>query len=52
MTRTIKCPDCKEEVPVKDAVETGEVLECLNCGAEMEVININPVEVSLIEEEK
>lgn len=52
MAKTIPCPDCKEEVAIPEDCEVGEVLECKNCGAEMEVLNLEPFQVSLIEEEK
>ena len=48
----IKCPDCKEEVSVPEDTEVGEILECQNCGAEMEVVSLEPLKVRLIEEEK
>lgn len=60
MITTVQCPDCQADsngnepgkinVPV-DA-EVGEILECPECGAEMELLSINPPLVSLIEEEK
>ena len=52
MPKKIACPDCKEEVEIMENSEVGEIVECLNCGSEMEIINLDPLEVSLIEEEK
>lgn len=52
MEKTVPCPDCREEVKIPENCQVGEVLECPNCGAEMEVVSLNPCEVSLIEEEK
>jgi len=49
---TIKCPDCQTPVSVLERIEVGEIIECQNCGAEMEIINLKPLEVELIEEEK
>lgn len=51
MPKRVNCPDCQGEVEIEKAV-VGEVVECENCGAEMEIINLEPLEVSLIEEEK
>ena len=50
--KKVLCKDCDEPIDLKDDVQAGEVVECQNCGAEMEVVNIEPLEVSLIEEEK
>ncbi|MDP3888699.1 MAG: lysine biosynthesis protein LysW [bacterium] len=52
MEKTVKCPDCQAEVKIPNEAPVGEILECLNCGAEMELISLDPLEVSLIEEEK
>ena len=49
---TIKCPDCQQSVPIFQKTEVGEIIECQNCGAEMEIVNTKPLEVELIEEEK
>jgi len=49
---SVNCPDCKKPVLVPANVEIGEIIECQNCGAEMEVVNLKPLKVELIEEEK
>jgi len=50
--KKIICKDCDESIKVKDEIKVGEIVECQNCGAEMEIVNLEPLEVSLIEEEK
>lgn len=50
--KTIYCKDCNDPISVEKQVGVGEIIECPNCGSEMEVINLEPVEASLIEEEK
>lgn len=52
MTKTIKCPDCEEVVIIPDDAKVGEIVECLNCGAETEIISLDPLQVTLIVEEK
>lgn len=49
---SVICKDCDEPVELKKEIEVGEIVECQNCGAEMEIISIEPLEISLIEEEK
>lgn len=60
MTRYVKCPDCQTN-DLEDAIgcinipidsEPGEIIECPECGAEVEILSTNPVVVSLLEEEK
>jgi alpha-aminoadipate carrier protein LysW len=48
----IKCPDCGEEIKTEKEIKTGEIIECPNCGTELEVINLEPLEVAILEEEK
>lgn len=31
------CPDCLAEINVSDDVMVGEIIECLDCGLELEV---------------
>jgi alpha-aminoadipate/glutamate carrier protein LysW len=52
MIKSVICKDCDEPIELNREIEVGEVLECENCGAEMEVISLEPLEISLIEEEK
>lgn len=48
------CLDCETEMKLKtDNLELGDVVECDECGAEMEVLKKDPdLELELIEEEK
>jgi len=48
----IFCPDCrgKFEVELADIVE-GEVLECSLCGAEIEILQENPIKIQLLKED-
>jgi len=51
--RKIECQFCKEvEVIVPEDVEVGDLLECENCAAEVEVISLEPFRVRMIIEEK
>lgn len=53
--KTVKCPDpvCEEGmIEIPENVAVGDVLECPECAAEVEVVNVDPVEVRLIVDEK
>lgn len=52
MTKTIKCPYCESDVIIPDDEAVGGIIECGSCGAELEIVSINPPQVSLIIEEK
>ena len=52
MTKIVECPDCKEPIIIPDDSETGEIVDCQNCGAEIEILCLNPLQVTLVIEEK
>lgn len=41
------CPECYFEFTVDDDVMLGEVIECSDCGTELEVIEIKKKEIAL-----
>lgn len=45
------CPECEAEVILQD-VEKGEIVQCAECGAELEVVNTDPIELDLAPEEE
>lgn len=49
-----KCLDCEAEMNINEQnLELGDVVECDECGAEMEVISKEPaLELELVVEEK
>jgi alpha-aminoadipate carrier protein LysW len=43
------CPECEAVIDVEDDdVEEGQKLDCPECGAELEVVNTNPLELEVI----
>ena len=48
----VRCPKCDAEVDLdEDEVEEGEILTCLECDAELEVVQIHPVRLNVISED-
>jgi alpha-aminoadipate carrier protein LysW len=48
----VRCPKCGVEVDVdEDEVEEGEILTCIECAAELEVVQIHPVNVNIISDD-
>ena len=47
-----QCPDCEAFLDLEaDEVDEGEIISCPECGADLEVVNTNPVELDLAEDE-
>jgi alpha-aminoadipate/glutamate carrier protein LysW len=43
------CPECDAMIDIEeDLVEEGQSVQCPECGAELEVVNISPVELDIL----
>jgi len=48
----VRCPKCGAEVDVdEDEVEEGEILTCLECETDFEVVQKHPVHLNVISED-
>lgn len=47
--KTGKCPSCHSDVIIDDAAYEGDLVDCSNCGAELEIIALNPLQIGVIE---
>ena len=47
-----KCQDCKSELAIPQKNSVGDLVLCNYCGAEYEVVKVNPLEIKIISEEK
>ena len=47
-----ECPECSAVVNLSKNVEEGEILNCQDCGAELEVVSVNPVKLNLAPKEE
>lgn len=45
------CPECHAVVR-DDDYEIGEVIECPDCGVELEVVGVDPLDLEVFEEEE
>lgn len=55
MNKTLRCPECKNNIKLEKEYEVDDVIECPFCGIELEVIGKGKDEelkVEIIEEEK
>ena len=46
------CPECGADVELGPKVEKGEIVQCSDCGSDLEVVNTTPVELALAPEEE
>jgi len=47
------CPECESDLDIEeDEVDEGEVVSCPECGTDFEVVAVDPLELSRVEEEK
>ena len=45
------CPECDNPIIIDaDDVEEGETLQCDECGADLEVVSVDPLELASIDE--
>jgi alpha-aminoadipate carrier protein LysW len=45
------CPECDADVHVEVDVDKGEMVSCEECGTQLEVVGLDPVELDIVEEE-
>ncbi|HEX5703107.1 MAG TPA: hypothetical protein VFX97_07910 [Pyrinomonadaceae bacterium] len=45
------CPECEAEVHVETDADKGEIVDCDDCGLQLEIVGLDPVELDIVEEE-
>ena len=49
----IICPECEGDLDIEeDEVDEGEIVSCPECGTDFEVVGIEPLELTRVEEEE
>lgn len=46
------CPDCGAEIKVESELKVGDILECQECGTEVEILSLTPLNYKELVEEK
>jgi lysine biosynthesis protein LysW len=49
--QTARCPICRSDVIIGDEAYEGDLVDCVNCGEELEIVALRPPQVKKIEEE-
>lgn len=47
---TTACPECSEDVYVDADSEQGDVVTCDECGTDLEVVGLDPIELDIHED--
>lgn len=51
LTAQAECPECFADVALKDVVQN-EIVQCAECGVDLEVVSLDPVSLELAPEEE
>jgi alpha-aminoadipate carrier protein LysW len=47
------CPECESDLDLEeDEVDEGEIVSCPECGSDFEVVGVEPLELSRVEDEE
>jgi len=46
----VVCPECDNPIDINDEVDEGETVQCEECGTELEVVSVDPLELAPVEE--
>ncbi|MGC9522108.1 MAG: lysine biosynthesis protein LysW [Anaerolineae bacterium] len=47
---TVLCPECEGELMLDENVEESEIIVCPDCGVELEVLSVDPIELAMAPE--
>lgn len=50
--QTSRCPVCHSDVIAEDELYEGDLVNCANCGTELEIIALHPVQLREMKEEE
>lgn len=48
---TTACPECSENVYVDSESEQGDIISCDECGTELEIVGLDPIELDIYNED-
>jgi alpha-aminoadipate carrier protein LysW len=48
---TGNCPECEADVHVDTDADKGDIVSCEECGTDLEIVGLDPVELDIVEED-
>lgn len=45
------CPECDADVHVDTDADKGDIISCEECGTDLELVGLDPVELDIVEDE-
>lgn len=45
------CPECDADVHVDTDADKGDIVSCEECGTDLELVGLDPVELDIVEDE-
>jgi alpha-aminoadipate/glutamate carrier protein LysW len=49
---TGSCPECEADVYVDTDADKGDTISCDDCGTELEIVGLDPIELDIVEEDE
>ncbi len=46
------CPECEADVHVETEADKGDTVACEECGTNLEVVGLDPVELDIVEDDE
>lgn len=47
---TVACIHCEHPIEIPEAVKLSEIVTCRDCGAQLEIVNDDPIELTIAPE--
>ena len=48
--QTTQCPACSSDIIIEDGSSEKDLVNCLNCGAELEIVTLHPLLLEPLED--
>lgn len=49
----VLCPECESDLDIEeDELDEGEIVSCVECGSDFEVVGVEPLELAKISEDE
>ncbi|MFA6306458.1 MAG: lysine biosynthesis protein LysW [Patescibacteria group bacterium] len=49
--QTTQCPVCSSDIIIEEESSEKDLVSCLNCGTELEIVTLQPLQLSPLQEE-